>query len=136
MLNQTVLVGRLVKNPEVTITENEKKVSNITLAVPRTYKNENGEYDTDFVNCVLWGPIAENTAEYCQKGDLLGIKGRVQTRDYEDKDGNKKYVTEIVAEKVTFLSSKSKDIEDEMESKSTDKEKNKNSKKNKDKEIA
>lgn len=136
MLNQTVLVGRLVKTPEVTVTENEKKVSNITLAVPRTYKNENGEYDTDFVNCVLWGSIAENTAEYCQKGDLLGVKGRVQTRDYEDKDGNKKYVTEIVAEKVTFLSSKSKDIEDEMESKSTDKEKNKNSKKNKDKEIA
>lgn len=136
MLNQTVLVGRLVKNPEVTVTENNKKVANITLAVPRTYKNENGEYDTDFVNCVLWGQIAENTAEYCQKGDMVGVKGRIQTRDYEDKEGVRKYVTEIVAERVTFLSSGSKDKQNETEEKSTDKEKNKNNKKNKEKEIA
>lgn len=132
MLNQTVLVGRLVREPEVNTTDNDKKVSNITLAVPRTYKNDKGEYDTDFINCVLWGSIAENTAEYCRKGDLLGIKGRVQTRDYETENGEKKYVTEIVAEKVTFLSS-NKNYDKENES--TVKEE-KNKKKSKDKEVA
>ncbi len=109
MLNQTVLVGRLVKEPELRQTENGKKVTNITLAVPRSYKNMNGEYDTDFISCVLWSGIAENTVEYVKKGDLLGVKGRIQTRTYEDVEANRKYITEVVAEKVTFLSNKSKD---------------------------
>ena len=109
MLNQTVLVGRLVKEPELHQTENGKKVTNITLAVPRSYKNMNGEYDTDFISCVLWSVIAENTVEYVKKGDLLGVKGRIQTRTYEDLEANRKYITEVVAEKVTFLSSKNKD---------------------------
>ncbi len=109
MLNQTVLVGRLVKEPELHQTENGKKVTNITLAVPRSYKNMNGEYDTDFISCVLWSGIAENTVEYVKKGDLLGVKGRIQTRTYEDLEANRKYITEVVAEKVTFLSNKSKD---------------------------
>ncbi|HIU22032.1 MAG TPA: single-stranded DNA-binding protein [Candidatus Fimihabitans intestinipullorum] len=109
MLNQTVLVGRLVKEPELHQTENGKKVTNITLAVPRSYKNMNGEYDTDFISCVLWSGIAENTVEYVKKGDLLGVKGRIQTRTYEDLEANRKYITEVVAEKVTFLSSKNKD---------------------------
>lgn len=73
MLNQTVLVGRLVKNPELSETEKGKKVSKITLAVPRSYKNVNGEYETDFIECVLWSGIAESTVEYCQKGDLIGV---------------------------------------------------------------
>lgn len=105
MLNQIVVVGRLVKKPELRETENGKKVTNITIAVPRSYKNINGEYETDYVDCVLWQGIAENTVEYCDKGDLLGIKGRVQTRVYEVDDG-KKFVTEVVAEKITFLSPK------------------------------
>lgn len=109
MLNQTVLVGRLVKEPELHQTENGKKVTNITLAVPRSYKNMNGEYDTDFISCVLWSGIAENTVEYVKKGDLLGVKGRIQTRTYEDLEANRKYITEVVAEKVTFLSNKNKD---------------------------
>ena len=109
MLNQTVLVGRLVKEPELHQTENGKKVTNITLAVPRSYKNMNGEYDTDFISCVLWSGIAEHTVEYVKKGDLLGVKGRIQTRTYEDLEANRKYITEVVAEKVTFLSSKNKD---------------------------
>ena len=114
MLNQIVIVGRITKTPEVKELEDGKKVSNITIAVPRSYKNENGEYDTDFVDCELWGPIAENTAEYCKKGDIVGVKGRVKTEFYEDKDGDKKKSTSIVAEKVTFLSS-SKDHESEKE---------------------
>ena len=103
MLNQIVIVGRLVRDPELRQTEWGKKVTNITLAVPRSYKNSNGEYETDFIDCVLWTGIAENTTEYCKRGDILGVKGRVQTRTFEIED-KKRYVTEVVAEKVSFLS--------------------------------
>jgi len=97
MLNQMVLVGRLVKDVELQELEDGKKFCSITLAVPRSFKNENGEYDTDFIPCILWNNIAENTKEFCNKGDLIGIKGRIQ------KESNKPI--EIIAEKVTFLSS-------------------------------
>jgi single-strand DNA-binding protein len=112
MLNQLVVIGRLVKDPELRKTESGRNVTNITLAVPRSYKNVNGEYDTDYVDCVLWNTVAESTTEYCKKGDLIGVKGRVQTRIYE-KDEQKKYATEIVAEKITFLSSKKQEEADE-----------------------
>ena len=105
MLNQVVLVGRLVSTPELSLTENGKKISKITLAVPRGYKNINGEYDTDFLDCTLWTNVAENTTEYCSTGDMIGVKGRIQTRVIEGQDGTKKKKTEIVAEKVTFLAS-------------------------------
>lgn len=108
MLNQLVVIGRLVKEPELKRTDTGKNVTNITLAVPRSFKNSNGEYDTDFLDCVLWNNVAESTTEYCHKGDLIGVKGRLQTRMYE-KDDEKKYVTEVIAEKVTFLSSKRKE---------------------------
>ncbi len=103
MLNQVVLVGRLVKRPELRVTENGKKTSTITLAVPRNYKNLSGEYDTDFLDCTLWTNVAENTSEYCQTGDMVGVKGRIQTRYITAQDGSRKRKTEIVAEKVTFL---------------------------------
>ena len=106
MLNQTVIVGRIAKDPELRETENGKKVTNVTLAVPRSFKNSNGEYDTDFINCVLWKGIAESTVEYCRKGDLVGVKGRIQSREYVNSEDEKKQVVEVVAEKVTFLSSK------------------------------
>lgn len=105
MLNQVILVGRLVKSPELQLTETGRKMSLITLAVPRSYKNINGEYDTDFLDCTLWTNIAENTAEYCKTGDIIGIKGRVQSRLVEKEDGTKIKKTDIIAEKVTFLSS-------------------------------
>jgi single-strand DNA-binding protein len=114
MLNQFVGVGRLVAEPSVKETEDGKQVSNITIAVPRSYKNENGEYDTDFVDVVLWNGIAENTAEYCHKGDIICVKGRIQTSNYETEDGEKRKSTQIVAEKITFLSS-SKDKKDDLE---------------------
>lgn len=114
MLNQFVGVGRLVAEPSVKETKDGKQVSNITIAVPRSYKNENGEYDTDFVDVVLWNGIAENTAEYCHKGDIIGVKGRIQTSNYETEDGEKRKSTQIVAEKITFLSS-SKDKKDDLE---------------------
>lgn len=106
MLNQVVLVGRLTDNIEVEDTESGKKVSAICMAVQRAYKNVSGEYETDFIKCVLWNGIAENTAEYCKKGDIIGIKGRIQTNNYTDDKNVKHYITEVVAEKVTFLSSK------------------------------
>lgn len=105
MLNQVVIVGRLVKDPELKETEEGKKVANITLAVPRNFKNIDGEYDTDFIDCTLWTGIAENTSEYCKKGDLIGVKGRLQVSKYE-KDEETKFRTDIIAEKVTFLSSR------------------------------
>lgn len=105
MLNQVVLVGRLVKTPEIRETETGKKVSQITLAVPRSFKNIDGQYETDFLDCTLWTAVAENTAEYCRSGDMLGIKGRVQTKIIENADGTKRKKTEVVAERVTFLSS-------------------------------
>lgn len=108
MLNQSILVGRIVHEPEIRETENGTKVTNITLAVQRSYKNINGEYDTDFIPCILWKGIAESTVEYCKKGDLIGVRGRIQTKTIEKED-TKKYLTEVVAEKVTFLSSKKAD---------------------------
>ena len=109
MLNQVILVGRLVRTPEIQMTESGKKRSQITLAVSRSYKNQNGEYDTDFISCVLWKGVAESTVEYCKKGDLVGIKGRIQTRDVELEDETHKKYVEVIAEKVTFLSSKKAD---------------------------
>ncbi len=105
MVNQIILVGRLVKTPELELTDSGKKISTITLAVPRTYKNLNGEYDTDFIDCTLWTGVAENTSEYCKTGDILGVRGRIQSRIIEKDDGTKYKKMEIIAEKVSFLSS-------------------------------
>ena len=114
MLNQFVGVGRLVAEPSVKETEDGKQVSNITIAVPRSYKNENGEYDTDFVKCTMWSGVAENTSEYCKQGDLIGIKGRIQTRVIE-KDNSKQTIQEVIAEKVTFLAKSKEKNDDEIE---------------------
>lgn len=119
MVNQIVLVGRIAKCPEVKVTETGKKYASLTLAVPRTYKNVNGEYDTDFLDCTLWTQVAEATSEYCSTGDMIGVKGRVQNRIIEAPDGTRRRKTEIVAERVTFLTSnpnRKKDvIEEEKE---------------------
>lgn len=104
MLNQIIIVGRLVENPEINELEDGTKSCNITLAVPRPFKNDDGEYETDFIDCTLWNTIAQNTSEYCKKGDLVGVKGRLQTRKEDEKK-----ITEIIAEKITFLSSNSKE---------------------------
>lgn len=114
MMNQTVLVGRIVQDPKITELEDGKKVCNITVAVPRSYKNENGEYDTDFIKCTMWSNIAENTSEYCKQGDLIGIKGRIQTRVIE-KDNSKQTIQEVIAEKVTFLAKSKEKTDDEIE---------------------
>jgi len=115
MLNQIVLVGRLTRDIEVHKGENGK-VATISIAIPRSFKNADGVYDTDFVDCVAFETIAENTSEYCKKGDIIGVKGRIQTREKELEDGTKSYEKQIIAEKVKILSSKkNKDEEPEQE---------------------
>jgi single-strand DNA-binding protein len=103
MINQVVLVGRLTKDPELRYTADGAAVANITLAVARNFRNAEGRVDTDFVPCVLWRKTAENTANYCRKGSMIAVTGRVQTRNYENKDGQRVYVTEVVAESVRFI---------------------------------
>lgn len=98
-------MGRIVRDPQLHEIENGLKVTTITIAVPRAFKNANGEYDADFITCSIWKGVAENVCEYCHKGDLIGVKGHIQTRE-EKTDEVVKYITDIVAEKVTFLSSK------------------------------
>ena len=122
MLNQSVIVGRVVRDPELKETESGNKVTNLTLAVPRSYKNVNGEYDTDFLDCTLWSAVAESTSEYCNTGDMIGVKGRVQTRIIESPDGVKRKKTEIVAEKVTFLTSNPNRKKDTIEDSSLEEE--------------
>ena len=112
MLNQVVLVGRLVRDPELVDTETNKKMSRITIAIPRSFKNMNGEYETDFINCILWDSVAKSTVEYCKKGDIVGVKGRIQSNVVE-KDDEKKYYFDVIAERVTFLSNNQPKKEEE-----------------------
>lgn len=107
MMNQAMLVGRLTRDPEVVENESGTKYSNLTLAVPRNFKNEDGVYETDFIEITLWNNIAENTSEYCKKGDLIGVRGRIQVDSYEV-EGEKRSSQKIVADRVTFLSSRTK----------------------------
>ena len=115
MMNNFFGVGRLVADPEVKESENGKKYSNFTIAVQRSYKNADGVYDADFLDVVAFGPMAETTSEYCKKGDIIGIKGRVETSSYENEDGEKKKSTQIVADRISFISSKAKDINNVIE---------------------
>ena len=108
MLNQIILVGRLTRDISVHKSDNGIKVATISLAIPRSFKNSEGNYDTDFIDCVAFDTIAENTSEYCGKGYIVGVKGRVQSRTVEV-DDKKETSMEIICEKVTFLSSHSKE---------------------------
>ncbi|MBC1746899.1 single-stranded DNA-binding protein [Listeria seeligeri] len=108
MMNRVVLVGRLTKDPELRYTPAGLAVATFTLAVNRTFTNQKGEREADFINCVVWRKPAENVANFLKKGSMAGVDGRVQTRYYDDKDGKRVYVTEIVAESVQFLEPKIK----------------------------
>ena len=111
MLNQIILVGRLTRDITVNKSESGINVATISIAVPRSFKNTEGVYDTDFIDCVAFDTVAINTSQYCGKGDVVGVKGRVQSKLEEDEKGNKKNTLEIIAEKITFLSSKPKEEE-------------------------
>ena len=112
-MNNVVLVGRITKDPEYDEKESGKKLTHITVAVQRPYKNADNLYDTDFIRCVLWNSIAESASEYCKTGDVIGVKGRLETQTYEDKDGNTRYVMQVVAERISFLASKKTKIKEE-----------------------
>ena len=103
MLNSTCLVGRLTKNPELRYTPNNQAVATFSLAVKRNFKGQNGEREADFINCVIWRQQAENLANWAKKGALIGITGRIQARSYENQQGQRVYVTEVVAEQFQLL---------------------------------
>jgi single-strand DNA-binding protein len=106
LINQVTLVGRLTKDPEARKTTEGRSVLSVTVALNRPYKNQQGQVDTDFVLCTLWNRAADNTEKYCRKGSVVGVTGRIQTRYYENDQGNRTYITEVVAENVRFLDSK------------------------------
>src|SRR5690606_8502392 len=106
MMNRTVLVGRLTKDPDLRYTPSGVAVATFTLAVNRTFTNQQGEREADFINCVVWRKPAENAANYFKKGSLAGVDGRIQTRSFEGQDGKRVYITEVVAESVQFLEPK------------------------------
>lgn len=103
-MNSCVIVGRLTKDIEIKKTKDNKSVARVSIAVSRNVKNADGEYETDFINCVFWENMADTLAKYCKKGSIVGVRGKIQTGSYDDKDGKKVYTTEIVAEKMTFVS--------------------------------
>lgn len=105
MINNVVLVGRLTHKADLKFTTNGKNYTQFSLAVQRKFKNQSDEYETDFLNCTLWGKAAENFTKFTRKGSLIGVEGRLQTRNYE-KDGRKIYITEVIAENFSLLESK------------------------------
>ena len=106
MLNKVVLIGRLTRDPETRVLTSGSSVSTFTLAVDRTFKSRDGERGTDFIPIVAWGKTAELCGQYLSKGRQTAVAGRIQTRNYDANDGTKRYVTEVVAEEVTFLGNK------------------------------
>ena len=107
MLNRNVLIGRLTKDSELRYTQSGKAVCTFTLAVDRPYLANNGNREADFINIVVWNKTAENCAQYLAKGKLAAVDGRLQIRSYDGQDGQRRYVTEVIADNVRFLSPKS-----------------------------
>ena len=103
MLNRVVLVGRMVRDPELRRTGNGTPVASFTIAMNRNFAAQNGERQADFIPCVVWNKAAENTARYCSKGSLVGVEGRLQSRSYQDNNGNNRTVIEVVCDSVQFL---------------------------------
>ncbi|WP_159723125.1 single-stranded DNA-binding protein [Enterococcus sp. CSURQ0835] len=106
MINNVVLVGRLTKDPDLRYTSNGTAVATFTLAVNRNFTNQSGNREADFINCVIWRKSAETLANYARKGTLLGVTGRIQTRNYENQQGQRVYVTEVVADNFQLLESR------------------------------
>ncbi|CAI2581097.1 Single-stranded DNA-binding protein A [Apilactobacillus kunkeei] len=106
MINRTILTGRLVDDTDLRYTQSGSAVGNFRLAVDRRFTNDRGEREADFVNCVIWKKSAENFANFTHKGSLVGIDGRIQTRNYENQQGQRVYVTEVVVENFAMLESR------------------------------
>ena len=106
MINNVVLVGRITKNLELRHTSNNKETTSFTVAINRAFKGQDGQTQADFISCVAFGKTAENVYRYCAKGSLIGVEGRIQTRNYQNNQGNTVYVTEVIADRVQFLDTK------------------------------
>lgn len=111
MINNVVLVGRIVREPELRYTPQNTAVATFTLAVNRRFKNAQGEREADFINCVIWRQPAENLANWAKKGTLVGITGSIQVRNYENKEGQRVYVTEVLADNFQMIESNSNKTE-------------------------
>lgn len=119
MINNVVLVGRLTKDADLRYTSNGTAVASFTLAVNKAYKKENEEQKADFINCVIWRKTAESLVNYTRKGSLIGVEGRIQTRSYDNQQGQKVFVTEVNVETVTFLESKKTGAQSNSDNKQT-----------------
>lgn len=106
-MNKVILIGRLTRDPEMRTTPSGIATTSFSIAVQRNYANAQGDREADFINCVAWRKQAENIAKYCTKGSQVAVDGRIQTRNYDAQDGTKRYVTEVIADNVTFLGSRS-----------------------------
>ena len=106
MINNVVLVGRITKDLELRYTSSNKEVTSFTLAINRAFKGQDGQTQADFISCITFGKIAENLCRYCGKGSLIGVEGRIQTRNFQGKDGNTVYLTEVIADRVQFIDNK------------------------------
>ena len=107
-MNKVILIGRLTRDPELRYTGSNTPVATFSLAVNRSFTNQNGEREADFINCVVWRKLAETAKNYLSQGSQVAVEGRIQTRKYQNDKGENKYVTEILVENVEFLESKSK----------------------------
>ena len=105
-MNKAILIGTLTRDPELRTTPTGRNVCQFSIAVNRNFTNANGEREADFINCVVWDKQAENLAKYQHKGNQIAVEGRIQTRNYDDKDGKRVYVTEILATNISFLDAK------------------------------
>ena len=105
-MNKVLLIGRLTKDPELRYTQSGTAVASFTLAVNRRFSNQNGEREADFINCVAWQKSAEFVANYFRKGQQMALEGRLQVRTYDGNDGQRRWVTEVVAEQIEFVGSK------------------------------
>ncbi|MFT8424891.1 MAG: single-stranded DNA-binding protein [Liquorilactobacillus sp.] len=107
MINRAILVGRLTRDPDLRYTSSGAAVATFTIAVNRQFTNQQGEREADFINCVIWRKAAENFANFTHKGSLIGVEGRIQTRSYENQQGNRVYVTEVIVDSFSLLESRS-----------------------------
>ena len=112
-MNKACLIGRLTRDPELRYTSSNKAVASFTLAVNRQFTNQSGEREADFIPVVVWGKQAENVNKYIKQGDQLAVEGRIQTRTFDDQNGQKRYVTEVIAESVQFLEKKKEQTQQE-----------------------
>ena len=112
-MNKAFLIGRLTRDPELRYSSSNAAIANFSIAIDRQYTNGQGQRETDFINIVVWRKQAENVAKYCSKGSQIAVRGSIQTRNYDAPDGTKRYVTEVVVDKTTFIATSKNSVSPE-----------------------